>query len=141
MTQVDFYFNATNLHSVAQRLIAKALAAKQKLVVCGEAETLATFDTYLWTFDATSFVPHVYAGDALATVTPVLLSTDGDNIPNSHDGLLINIGQSVPACFSRYQRVLELVGADEPSKIAARERFKHYKSRGYPMKSVDLTKK
>ena len=140
MTNIDFYFNASNVHSVAQRLISKAIATKQTVVVCGAESDLQAFDSYLWAFDPVSFIPHGFAGSSIAEQTPVLLSSTLADLPQSHDGLLIHISLTVPSLFSRFERVLELVGIDEPSKIAGRDRFKHYKSRGYPMKMFDLAK-
>ncbi len=141
MTQVDFYFNAPDLMRVAQKLIAKALAAQPTVVVAGDEASVAAFDAYLWRFDATSFVPHALAGSQGAQHAPVLLLSGAAEVPRSHYDLLINIGPQVPELAARFTRVLELVGEDEASKVAGRERFSYYKQRGYPMKAVDLTKK
>ena len=143
MTQVDFYFNAPDLMRVAQKLIAKALAAAPTVVVACDEANAAAFDAYLWHFDAASFVPHARVGEAAAAHAPVLLlvGAAASELPRSHYGLLINIGSAVPALAARFTRVLELVGADETSKVAGRERYAYYKQRGYPMKAVDLAKK
>jgi DNA polymerase III subunit chi len=143
MTQVDFYFNADDLYHVAQRLISKALKAKvgATVVVTGDAEQLKAFDGFLWRFEATSFIPHVFASDALAAKTAVVLCIGGDELPLNHHGLLINIGTTIPEHFSRFARVLELVSTHEANKVAGRERFKFYKHRGYPMSSNDLLRR
>jgi len=49
-----------------------------------------------------------------------------------HD-VLINLSQQTPDCFARFERFAELVNQDESIKQAGRERFKFYKSRGYPL--------
>lgn len=143
MTQVDFYFNAADLNQITQRLIAKALKAKPNAtaVVAGDAASLQKFDTHLWAFDATSFVPHVFASDTLASKTPVLLTVGDEDVPHSHYGLMINLGATVPERFSRYERLIELVASDEASVLKGRERYKLYKQRGYPMSHLDLIKK
>jgi DNA polymerase III subunit chi len=143
MTQVDFYFNATDLFQVTQRLIAKALKAKPNatVVVAGDAAPLKAFDTHLWAYDATSFVPHVFASDPLAAKTPVLLTTGGEDLPHSHYGLMVNLGSTVPEHFARFERLIELVASDEASVLSGRERFKLYKQRGYPMSHLDLAKR
>lgn len=140
MTQVDFYFNAADLFQVTQRLIAKALKAKPNatVVVAGDAASLQLFDAHLWAFDAASFVPHVFASDALASKTSVLLTTGNEELPHSHYGLMVNLGVTVPEHFSRFERLIELVASDEDSKIKGRERFMFYKQRGYPMSHLDL---
>lgn len=143
MTQVDFYFNAANVFQVTQRLIAKALKAKPNatVVVAGDAASLHLFDAHLWAFDAMSFVPHVFANDALASKTSVLLTTGNEELPHSHYGLMVNLGVTVPEHFARFERLIELVASDEDSKIKGRERFMFYKQRGYPMSHLDLAKK
>jgi DNA polymerase III subunit chi len=131
------------LFQVTQRLIAKALKAKPNatVVVAGDADSLARFDTHLWAFDASSFVPHVFGNDPLAAKTPVLLTTGADALPHSHYGLLVNLSTAVPEHFARYERLIELVASDEASVLAGRERFKFYKQRGYPMSHLDLAKR
>jgi DNA polymerase III subunit chi len=143
MTQVDFYFNAADLYQVTQRLIAKALKAKPNatVVVAGDAVALQAFDAHLWGFDVTSFVPHVFSSDALASKTSVLLTTGNEELPHSHYGLMVNLGVTVPEHFARFERLIELVASDEDSKIKGRERFMFYKQRGYPMSHLDLAKK
>jgi DNA polymerase III subunit chi len=143
MTHVDFYFNATDLFQITQRLIAKALKAKANatVVVAGDAASLHGFDVHLWTFDATSFVPHVFASDTLASKTTVLLTAGNEDVPHSHYSLMINLGIAVPERFSRYERLIELVASDETSVLKGRERYTFYKQRGYPMSHLDLTKK
>ncbi len=143
MTQVDFYFNATDLNQITQRLIAKALKSKPNatVVVAGDVASLQGFDSHLWAFDAASFVPHVLASDSLASKTPVLLTVGDEDIPHSHYGLMINLGVTVPERFSRYERLIELVASDEASVLKGRERYKFYKQRGYPMSHLDLIKK
>lgn len=143
MTKVDFYFNATDLNQVTQRLIAKALKAKANatVVVSGGMPALQAFDAHLWSFDASSFVPHVFASDDLTSKTPVVLTTGDEDVPHSHYGLLINTGSTVPERFARFERLIELVASDEASLQAGRERFKFYRARGYPMSHLDLLKK
>lgn len=143
MTQVDFYFNAADVYQVTQRLIAKALKAKPNatVVVAGNAAALQAFDSHLWAFDTTSFVPHVFASDTLASKTTVLLTTGNEELPHSHYGLMVNLGVTVPEYFARFERLIELVASDEDSKIKGRERFMFYKQRGYPMSHLDLAKK
>jgi DNA polymerase III subunit chi len=142
MTQVDFYFNATDLFDVTRRLISKALKAKNNatVVVAADAASLQGLDAHLWAFDATSFVPHVFASDALSSKTAVLLTQGDEDVPHSHYGLMVNLGLAVPVRFSRYARVIELVGSDETSVLKGRERYKWYKARGYPMSHLDLAK-
>jgi DNA polymerase III subunit chi len=108
--------------------------------VAGDTASLQGFDAHLWAFEATSFVPHVFAADTLASQTSVLLTVGDEDVPHSHYALMINLGLTVPERFSRYERLIELVASDEASVLKGRERYKWYKARGYPMSHLDLSK-
>jgi DNA polymerase-3 subunit chi len=54
------------------------------------------------------------------------------------DDVLINLQAQHPPFFSRFRHLIELVGAEESDKIAARARFKFYRDRGYTIKSTDV---
>jgi DNA polymerase-3 subunit chi len=90
---------------------------------------LERFDKALWTFQATSFVPHCFAGTALAAETPVVLATSEDGLP--HHDVLMNLGDEWPPFFASFERLLEIVSTDEADKQLARARYVFYKKRGY----------
>jgi DNA polymerase III subunit chi len=154
MTQVDFYFNALNVLSVTQKIIVKALnnPLYATVVVTADSAMLGELDTYLWTFNSTSFIPHLLCTDLnhpAVNKTPVLLLPNlitppqpplnsSQLLPPDYDHLMINIGSTVPHYFTQFKRLIEIVGVDEPSKIKGRERFIFYKQRGYPMSHLDL---
>ena len=54
-----------------------------------------------------------------------------------HDDVLINLQQSQSTIFSRFKRLIEIVGADESDKVLARVRYKFYRDRGYEIRSYD----
>jgi DNA polymerase-3 subunit chi len=45
--------------------------------------------------------------------------------------VLLNLGDDWPPFFASFERVLEIVGADEEDKSRARARFVFYRKRGY----------
>ena len=53
--------------------------------------------------------------------------------------VLVNLADQVPLFFSRFTRVAEIVDGDENRKQQARERFRFYRDRGYPLNSHDIT--
>ena len=55
-----------------------------------------------------------------------------------HDDVLLNLSEEAPAFFSRFNRLIEVVGKDEGDKTSARTRFRFYKDRGYDLKHHDL---
>jgi DNA polymerase-3 subunit chi len=58
-----------------------------------------------------------------------------------HDDILLNLRQDQPAFFSRFQRLIEIVGMDDADKAAARVRYKFYRDRGYEIRQHDMSGK
>ena len=138
MTSIDFYFNAGEKLQVACRLAGKALAQKRSLLVYApEGDTASRLDKLLWTWPATGFVPHCALHDPLAADTPVLIAADAQTPPRCD--VLLNLSAQCPPHFERFERLLEVVGADEAERAAGRERYKFYKSRGYAIGNHDLS--
>lgn len=133
MTRIDFYSNVPDKIQYACRLVRKARAANCQLVLFGrDRAQLAEIDEALWTFSDTDFLPHVMADDPLAAQTPVLLAEAGmTNLP--HHELMINLSGQTPPDFARFERLLEIVAADDDDKAAGRERYRYYQQRGYPL--------
>ncbi|MFZ3323192.1 MAG: DNA polymerase III subunit chi [Usitatibacter sp.] len=137
MTRIDFYRYAEDKLRVACRLAAKAVAKPSKLVVYSpDANMLSEFDRTLWTYNQTSFVPHVYAQSPLAAETPVVLTSSGDSLP--HHEVLLNLADEWPPFFASFDRVLEIVSTDEEDKVRARDRHAFYKKRGYDIQVNDI---
>jgi DNA polymerase-3 subunit chi len=141
MTKVDFYLLGTNGDSrerIACRLAEKAWRLGNRVYLLAPDKPVALeLDELLWTFSQGSFVPHaVYVDDSDADTHPVLI---GHNEPPAvlHD-VLISLAPEVPAWFSRFLRIAELVGATEDDKVRGRERFRFYRERGYPLETHNL---
>ena len=137
MTRIDFYRYADDKLRFACRLAAKAFEQSTRLVVyTPDTQVLGAFDRQLWTFQSTRFVPHVYAGTALAAETPVILAASGDNLP--HHDVLLNLADEWPPFFASFERLLEIVSTDEADKEMARSRYAFYKKRGYDIHVNDI---
>ncbi len=137
MTSIDFYFNAGDRLQVACRLAGKALAqGRQLLVYAPEGDTASRIDKLLWTWPATGFVPHCALHDPLAPDTPVLIAADAE-MPKRCD-VILNLSAACPPHFERFERLLEVVGADDAERAAGRERYRYYRSRGYAIANHDL---
>jgi DNA polymerase-3 subunit chi len=140
MTRVDFYFNAANKIEVARKISAKAWQAGQCALLYTQDDAVAReLDVGLWSAPALSFLPHVRCGHPLARQTPVLIGASADEI-RSPD-VLINLSPDWPDCFSRFERLIELVTPDAGDRQAARQRYRFYQERGYALNSVDLAGK
>ena len=136
MTRIDFYRYADDKEHYACRLAAKAARSNKVVVYAADAQALERFDKALWTFQATGFVPHVRAGSPLAAETPIVLSSSGDELP--HHDVLLNLSDEWPPFFATFDRLLEIVGADETDKEMARKRYAFYQKRGYDIRVNDI---
>jgi len=139
MTQIDFYTHVEDKLLTACRLAGKAHARGVRLtVLCPDPDTAHRIDRLLWTTPATGFVPHCAPDDPLAPETPVIIDCDGAN--PVHDEVLLNLRAEWPPSFSRFQRLIEIVGLDEQDRASARARFRFYRDRGYEIHTHDLGK-
>ena len=139
MTRIDFYFEAEDKLQVACRLSAKAAQQKLRVLIYASDEAQAQIiDKLLWTWQATGFLPHCMTNSPLAAQTPVLITHDPEDTP--HDEVLLNLHSAWPPAFSRFQRLVEIVGRDEEDRAAARARFRFYRDRGYEIARHDLSK-
>jgi DNA polymerase-3 subunit chi len=132
MTGVEFHFNAPDKVGYACRLLRKAVGKGAKVVVTGEPGLLRELDTALWTFSPSEFIPHCY-GDAqgpdVLAASPVVLADSTRGAP--HQQVLLNLGGPVPEGFERFERLIEIVTAEERDRLQGRVRWKHYADRGY----------
>ena len=142
-TKVDFYVLAaadqrSRLTTVC-RLVEKAYEQGLRVAVrtSAPAETVE-IDELLWTFSDRSFVPHgVWPADPdFATATPVLISSGA--LPDSHRDVLVNLGTDVPADFTAFSRICEVVAGDEDAKRRARLRWRGYKEAGLAPENHNL---
>ena len=140
MTEVTFHFNVPDKLAYACRLLRKATGAGSRVVVTGEPELLRSLDTELWTFSPLDFIAHCHQGEAepaMLAASPVVLAPVPRGTP--HQEVLVNLGGPVPEGFERFERLIELVSVDEPDRLAARTRWKHYADRGYAIQRHEVT--
>jgi len=139
MTRVDFHFNAPDRLQYGCRLVRKVHRSGARILVwCEDALELQRFDQLLWTFSDADFIPHVVASDPLAAETPVLLAAEPVGLP--HHEVLVNLGRQTPPMFSRFDRLIEVVSGNDDDRSLARERWRFYKDRGYPLNAHDLAR-
>lgn len=139
MTRVIFYSNLVNKHAMLSSLVLRAFEKRHQVTILAENEQVASVvGEALWQGPPTSFMPNIVASHALAKETPIVVDWQEGQL--HQDDVLINLTQQQPASFSRFRQLVELVGVDEGDKVAARERFKFYRDRGYEIKHIDQEK-
>ncbi len=117
MTQIDFYFNVADKYKLAASLSQKAQAQAARMFLFTPDETATKqVETALWSFQQTSFVAHCRSRHALAPETLTIVDHESEVLV--HDEILLNLCSDYPAFFSRFQRLIEVVGNEESDKVA-----------------------
>ncbi len=142
MTRIDFYVlqdaHSGGIDLLVCRLVEKAFQrGHQTYVMTADPDHSARLDETLWTFSPGSFVPHaLYTPESDnndAAPPPVLIGHYEP--PGACQDVLVALGADVPGCFSRFQRVADCVGVSADEKRQARDRFRFYRDRGYPLEN------
>ena len=137
MTSIDFYTHVADRLEVAARLVAKAFAQHGRVrVLTPDAATTDALDRRLWLKPPTAFLPHCRVDAALAAQTPIWVDHSDDQPGPA--AVLINLQAAPPSFFSRFERLAEIVGADEAEAAAGRERYRFYRERGYELRTHSL---
>ena len=58
----------------------------------------------------------------------------------AHYQVILNLHADSPPSFSRFERLVELVGSGDDDRQLARSRFRFYRDRGYEINHYDLSK-
>ncbi len=146
MTRVNFYLlegsGERACELFACRLAEKAYRMTHRTFIhTPSAAAAGKVDDLLWTFRDGAFVPHTLA-DATANADELGLSAvliGHAAQPTTHTDLLINLAAEVPTFFSRFERVAEVVDTDAARRNQARERFRFYRDRGYPVETHNMS--
>lgn len=138
MTKVDFYTGSEDKLRTACQLSHKAMQNGLRVLLhVPNDDTADKLDKLLWHYPATAFLPHCHSHETDAATMPVVIGRD-ENFP--HSELLISLHDECTTFFSRFERVIEIVGVNEDETKLGRARFKFYKDRGYDVGHTDLAK-
>jgi DNA polymerase-3 subunit chi len=141
VTRIDFYISQTSRDEDRLRLACKITEKAYKLgnsvyIHTDSTEQAGLIDDLLWTFRDGSFIPHQTDAGNNEKSAPVLI---GHNKELQHGAdVLINLAHEIPACFSQFERVAEIVNDTPDSTAHARERYKFYRDRGYELQTHKL---
>jgi DNA polymerase-3 subunit chi len=136
MTRIDFYLLSGHSpgaqEKFACKLAEKAYKLGNRLYIHTESEAQTRhLDELLWTFRAGSFVPHERYSQGTPATAPILLGHDQE--PDNSIDVLVNMSHEIPAFFSRFERVAEIVPDQETSRQAGRDHYRFYRDRGYAL--------
>jgi len=104
------------------------------LVLARDAAQAEALDELLWDMGDDAYIPHQLAGDDEDDITPVLIAPPEVDAPMRQ--LLINLRDAAVA--GGFERVLEVVPADDSARGPLRERWKQYKARGLEVNKYDM---
>lgn len=140
MPRADFYlidkprFREDPLLLVCELAKRAHASGQPTLILARSLEQAEEIDGMLWEFDDDAFIPHQIAGDDDDEITPVLIAAP--ETPTADRALVINLRDDcAPGLF---ERVLEVVPADESQRLGSRERWKTYKHAGFELKKFDM---
>jgi len=140
MPRADFYLIAKPRFREDPLLLVCELAKKafesgqSTLILVRSLEQAEQLDEKLWEFDDAAFVPHQIAGDDDDAITPVLIAPP--EAQTADRTLVINLRDDcAPGLF---ERVLEVVPADEDQRAGSRQRWKTYQHAGFVVKKFDM---
>ena len=134
MTEMWFYhLESRSLDEVLPILLERTLAKGWRAVVrAGSAERVAALDSYLWSYQDFSFLPHGTAADGPGADQPIFLTAD-EGRPNNAEILFLVDGADARS-IEAYQRCVDLFDGRDPAALAAaRLRWKQAKAQGYDL--------
>ncbi|MGY0557965.1 DNA polymerase III subunit chi [Lysobacter sp. A421] len=146
--RADFYLIAKPRFRQEPLLLVCELARKASdaglatLVLARDTAQAELLDDLLWSFDPDAFIPHQIVGadddeDALDEAdeeVAVLIATPEHDV--ALRPLVINLRDG--AVEGEFERVLEVVPADDSARGPLRERWKQYKSRGLDVNAHNM---
>ncbi len=140
MPRADFYlidqprFRSNPLLLVCE-LAKRAFASGQAaLILARTKEQAGQLDEVLWSFDDEAFIPHQLAGEEDDALTPILIAAPGTLVADR--ALIINLRDECAGGV--FERVLEVVAADEAERAGSRERWRTYQRAGFELKKNDM---
>lgn len=141
MARADFYLITTpRFRSEPLRLVCELArkafdAGLPTLVLARSQEQAEALDDLLWDMGEEVYIPHQIAGaEEDEDEAEVLIASPDTDV--ALRPLVINLRDA--AVDGAFDRVLEVVPADESSRGPLRERWKQYQSRGLELKKHDM---
>lgn len=133
MSRVDFYhLQKQTLENVLPVLLQKVYSGDKHAVVrIGNPDRTDEINSYLWTYQDASFLPHGSKKDGFAEQQPIWLTNEKDNPNHAECLFLIEGAEAQTDELSSYERIFNIFdGNSETALTQARNLWKLYKSAG-----------
>jgi DNA polymerase-3 subunit chi len=133
MSRADFYIlnGKTDAPRFSCNIANKAWTSGNSVFIITRNEAEAgDIDDLLWTYQDVSFVPHAKV-DTGASDAPILIGWNGTETPQAD--VMINLTDTIPECYTNYDRVIEIIPEDPVLKNQGRERYKRYRELGFEL--------
>jgi len=142
MPKIDFYIlstdNEQNHLFFVCRLIEKAYKNQHRIYIhVKDHATAYELDELLWTYREECFLPHHLYGEGPNPAPPIQIGCDIIK-PDKHHDILINLHTAIPAFFTQFARVFEVINNNPEYQTAARERYRQYRAQGYDIRTHKL---
>ena len=133
MSRIDFYhLQKQSLEDVLPKLLQKAYETGRKIkLLVGTAERVEFINSFLWTYDDESFLPHGTKKDGFISAQPIYISAENDN-PNNAEYLFLADGATTDIDeLKNFERVFNIFdGNSDEALSSAREYWKTLKDSG-----------
>lgn len=139
MEKIDFYLLQQNDEAgFLYKLLEKLYKMKLRLFLLTENESESAYwDEALWSYEATSFLPHLIYNAQSNNEAPILIADKG---PSEAMDVLINLkNEAIPETITPFfKRGIEIVRCDETAKQLSREKYQYYRTQAYVMQVHNL---
>jgi len=139
--KIDFYVleaasGQRSLHFACQ-LLEKAHADNQRVYVnTNSREETERLDALLWNYRDDSFIPHnIYRQ---TEDYPPSIQIGNDLTPETHNNILLNLSRDVPAFYTQFQHVIEIIFTDPVVQQLGRARYKQYRDQGHEINTIKV---
>ncbi len=132
MSRIDFYhLQKQNLEDVLPKLLEKAYASGKRIKLkIGNELRIEFLNSFLWTYNDESFLPHGSKKDGNAELQPIWLSASDDN-PNDAEMLFLVDGAGLPDDITVFTRVINIFDGNNAEAVAvARNLWRELKNSG-----------
>jgi DNA polymerase-3 subunit chi len=131
VTEVIFYTGVIDKFEWLAKTSQKILDRKKTAILLAPDNERKLVCEKLWTHTDVSFI-----GNTLYEIDSSQILILGTHLGLEDREVCINFTMDVPLVFSSYKYLIEYVPENPSNREAARERYKWYQGRGYPIKTL-----